>query len=227
MTPDLLQPVAPGVWVVQAPQSFLGVRVGTRMTVVRLSGGGVLLHSPVPIDAQLKSSIDTVGPVRHIVAPNSYHHLYAGAAARLWPQAVLHGPAPLQRKRSDLAFGAELSESLHPELAADFDAITIRGCLLGETVLYHRATRTLVTADLVENFHACDHAPSRWWFRLGGVFGRAGWHRLFRAVYRDRRAARADVDRILALPFERVIIAHGELLTERAREQVREGLRWL
>jgi hypothetical protein len=46
-------------------------------------------------------------------------------------------------------------------------------------------------------------------------------------VYRDRKRARACVDRLLAWPFEQVVLAHGEPLTDNAHAQVRAGLAWL
>lgn len=222
-----LQPVTEGIWCVSSHQTFFGIHVGTRMSVLRLRDGSLLLHSPVPIIPALRAEIDALGPVRHIVCPNPYHHLYAGEAVAAWPQALLHGPASLQRKRRDLRFGATLTETPHPDWAGELQLIHIDGCLLDETVFYHPATRTLIASDLVENFHHADHAPTRWYLKFGGIFGKPGWHRLMRVVYRDRKAARASIERILALPFERVVLAHGELLTQRAREQVREGLAWL
>lgn len=222
-----LEAIADGLWCATSPQTFLGFHVGTRMTVVRLGNGSLLLHSPVAIAPLLRAEIDALGPVRHIVCPNLFHHLYAGEAVAAWPQALLHGPAGLHRKRKDLSFGATLAETPHPDWQGDLQLVTIEGCLLGETVLYHPATRTLITSDLVENFSQADHLPTRWYLKLGGILGHVGWHRLFRLVYRDRKAARASLERILQLPFERVVLAHGEILERDARQQVRQGMSWL
>ena len=130
-----LQPFADDIWCVRAPLSFFSVHVGTQMTIVRLNGGSLLLHSPIPIDAALKREIDALGPVRHIVCPNLFHHLYGGDAKALWPDALLHGPAALHAKRRDLRFDGLFSEQLHPDWQADLAAITIEGSALGETVL--------------------------------------------------------------------------------------------
>lgn len=222
-----LQPFADDIWCVRAPLSFFGVHVGTQMTVVRLSDGGLLLHSPIPIDAALKREIDALGPVRHIVCPNLFHHLYGGDAKSLWPDALLHGPAALHAKRRDLRFDGLFSEQLHPDWQADLTAITIEGSALGETVLFHPRSRTLITVDLVENFQSSDHAPTRWYLKLGGVHRQIGWHRLLRFVYRDRAKARACVERILALPIDKVTVAHGDNIPADGRNRLREGLRWL
>jgi hypothetical protein len=222
-----LPPFAQNIWTALAPHSFIGLHMGTRMTVVRLSSGELLLHSPIPLNGELRAAIDALGPVAHIVCPNLFHHMYAADAVAAYPQAMLHGPAALQRKRKDLRFGAVLTNQPHPDWYGDLELLTIEGCMLGETIFYHRASRTLIACDLVENFHQSPHWLTRNYLRLGGILGRAGWHPLLRIVYRDRRRARACVDRVLAWPFERVALAHGELLTENAHAAVREGLAWL
>ncbi len=221
------QPIVDNIWTVRAAQSFVGLHVGTQMSIVKLSGGGLLLHSPVAITPELKRAIDALGPVRHIVCPNLFHHLHAGSALAAWPMARLHGPEALQRKRKDLRFDAVFDETPHPDWADDLQAITIAGSLLGETVLYHPASKTLITVDLVENFAHHDHAITRWYLKLGGIYGRVGWHPLLRMTYLNRRKARASMQRILALPFERVLVAHGDNIEHDARETIRNGLRWL
>lgn len=223
----LLRALAENLWTVRAEQHFLGLHVGTQMTVVRLSAGTLLLHSPIAISPALKAEIDALGPVRHIVCPNLFHHLHAGGARALWPGALLHGPAKLQAKRSDLRFDGLLSDTPHPDWAQDLVPVTIEGSLLGETMFYHPRSKSLITADLLENFHHCDHAPTRWYLQLGGIYGRAGWHPLLRLTYVNRRKARASMARLLALPFERVLVAHGEDVTQDPQRVVREGLAWL
>lgn len=224
---DDLQEFVEGIWIVSAPHSFLGLHVGTRMTVIRLPSGKLVLHSPVPTSIATRAAIAELGPVAHIVCPNLFHHMYAEEAVAAFPAALLHGPADLWRKRRDLPFGAELSETPHPDWKGVLLPLTIQGCLLRETVFFHPATRTLITSDLVENFHQAPHWLTRQYLRLGGLLGQVGWHPMLRVVYRDRAAARASVDRLLEWPFERVVIAHGEPLLHDARALVREGMAWL
>ncbi len=59
-----------GLWVAAAPTTFLGLHLGTRMTVVRLSGGGLLLHSVVPMTGPLRNEVEALGTVQHIVLPD-------------------------------------------------------------------------------------------------------------------------------------------------------------
>jgi hypothetical protein len=222
-----LRAVAPNVWVAEIPHRFVGLHIGTRMTVVRLSNGTLLLHSPIAMTPALVSAIRALGEVSHIVCPNLFHHVYAGEAVRAFPGAALHGPAQLHRKRRDLAFASALSESPHPDWATDLEAITIEGSLLRETVFFHRASRTLISADLVENFAHMEHGFTRFYLKAGGVLGRPGWHPLLRPLYYRRKAARAAIERILALPIETAIVSHGDVLTRDPVGSLRAGLAWL
>ncbi len=222
-----LQAVAPNLWVVDTPHHFFGLHIGSRMTVVRLRGGKVVLHSPVPLTAALCDQIRAIGPVHHILCPNRFHHMYAAAAVEVFPEAMLHGPAALQRKRRELKFDAVLSETPHPDWQGELLPLTIEGSVLNETLFYHPDSRTLISCDLVENFRRCSHAPTRWYLRLGGIFGTVGWHPLLRLAYFNRRRARASIDRLLAWPFERLILSHGDIIYNDAHAAVRSGMAWL
>lgn len=222
-----LQRIADNLWVAFAPHNFMGLHVGTRMTVVKLHTGGVLLYSPIPVDAALHAAIDAIGPVTHIVCPNVFHHMYAGDAKAMYPAALLHGPTALRKKRPDLHLDAELTDTPHLDWVGDLQPFSIRGSLMHETVFYHPSSKTLITSDLVENFKTADHAPTRFWLWLGGILGKVSWHRVLRVVYWNRRAARQSIDAVLALPFERVIIAHGDLIETDAQATLREGMSWL
>lgn len=222
-----LQPLVPNVWVAGAPMSFLGWHLGTRMAVVRLQDGTVLIHSPVPLDAALKQEIDAIGPVTHIVAPSLYHHTFAGLAVAAYPNAKLHGAPGLEKKRSDLNFHAQLGDVADPAWKDDLDVVPLQGCALGETVFFHKPSRTVISADLIENFKTSDH----WWTRLylkgSGIHGTIGLSRMLRPMFRDRKKARRSIDRILEWDADRVSLAHGDPILENGREEIRQTYAWL
>ena len=186
-----------------------------------------IFHSPVPIDNSLRAELDRLGSVEHIVCPNRFHHLHAVAAQKMFPVATLSAAAGLEKKRPDLRIDRVLDETPAPGWGDAFELVTIRGCVLGETVLYHRPSRTLITADLVEYFEHHDEWWTRAYLRAAGVYGHVAWNRFLRFMYRDRQAARGGIDRILAWDFERVTIAHGKVIERDAREQVRASFTWL
>jgi hypothetical protein len=222
-----LEHLAENIWTVSSNHSFLALHVGTRMTVVRLANGGLWLHSPVAMSVALRAELDALGPVAHVVCPNLYHHVYAGDTLAAYPQAMLHGPHALRRKRKDLRFDADLSDTPHADWMGELAPLSIRGCLLQETVFFHSPSRTLITSDLVENFTSSPHWLTRMYLKMCGLEGKITWGGPYRLLYRDRKVARACIDRLLHWPFERVVIAHGDLILRNAHDSIERGMAWL
>lgn len=223
----MLVPVDDNLWVVSAPLRFLGVHVGTRMTVVRLSNGRLWLHSPVPLDQATQAEIAALGEVGHIVAPNLYHHLYVGDAAGLFPGATVHAAAGLSKKRKDLHIDQVLGAEPPAAWREDLDQLHIEGTLLDEVVFFHRATRTLISSDLAENFASSDHWLTRLYMKVQGLEHRFRVAPLLRVCYRDKQKARRCIDRMLAWDIERVILAHGRILETGGRDELRTAFTWL
>ena len=223
-----LRALAPDLWVVERPQRFYGLEVGTRMTVIRLADGSLLLHSPVALDASLCAELDAVGRVRFVVAPNRVHHLYAGRVADRYPDARLWVAPGLERKRPDLTFVAVLGDDAPIAWRGQVEQVFFRGRPYeNEVVFFHRASRTLVLCDLAFNFGPRAAAPTRWLMRLLRSYGRFGPSTLDPWLIRDRTAARTSLERILAWDFDRVVVAHGDVLEHGGRDALRHGYRWL
>jgi hypothetical protein len=227
MVCPMLNELAEGVWVAWAPQSFYGLKFGARMTVVRLGDGTLFLHSPVAIDDALKSEIDRRGDVAHIVAPNLFHHVHAGTAVARYPGAKLHIARGLAKKRPDLASGSVLSTAQDPSWRGEIEAIPIDGTMLNETVFVHHPTGTLICSDLIENFATSDDWLTRNYLKLSGIYGKPGFSRALRMAFRDKKAARRSIDSILARPFDRISLAHGDTIAQGGKEALRASYDWL
>jgi uncharacterized protein DUF4336 len=226
--PTPLRQLAENLWVAERPQTFYGLPVGTRMTVVRLAGDRLLLHSPVALDPGLRAELDALGRVAFAVAPNRVHHLHAGEVATAYPGARLWVAPGLERKRPDLRFEAVLGDDAPAEWRDEVAQVFFRGRPYeNEVVFFHRASRTLVICDLAFNFGPRSPAPTRLLMKLLRSYGRLGPSTLDPLLIRDRRAARESLDRILAWDFDRIIVAHGEVLESGGREILRRGYSWL
>ena len=220
----MLRELAPDLWVVERPQRFFGLEVGARMTVMRLAGGSLLLHSPVSLDATLRREIDSLGAVRFLVAPNRFHHLYSGEVARAYPEARLWVAAGVERKRPDLEIAGLLEDEAPAEWRNEVDQLYFRGRPFeNEVVFLHRASRTLVLCDLAFNFGPGAPLVTRLVMRLLGGYGGFRSTRLDSLLIRDRHAARQSLERILAWDFDRVVIAHGEVLESGGPGALRAG----
>src|SRR5436309_6649868 len=91
--------IADGLWALERRVVVvLGLTLPCRSTLIRLKSGGLLVHSPPPLDDIARAALDTLGPVTAIVAPNSFHHTYVPHHARAFPRAqVFLAPGLAQR----------------------------------------------------------------------------------------------------------------------------------
>ena len=208
-----LEPLADDVFVASRPLRIAVGDIGARMTVLRLPDGGLMLHSPVPLEAALERALRELGPVRWVVGPSKGHHLFLGEYVKAFPDAALCGAPGLAEKRPDLPFRHVLGGAPPPGWPACVKLQLVEGSpLMNEVALLHAPSRTLVLSDLVFNVRpgASNRAPLFHW--LVGATGRFGPHRLIRLFIRDRAAARRSLDRILAWDFDRVVMSHGEVV---------------
>ncbi len=226
-----LRAVVPGrIWVAPFPVQYAGMHFLTRMTLVRLQDGRLWLHSPIPIDEALEAEIRSLGEVAYIVAPGTFHHLWVSRAMRVWPDARTFACPGLASKRPDLVFDAVLADRAEPEWEADFDQARFRGNnVIREVIFLHRPSGTLIVVDLLENFQ--DDTPGvdcwlRWSFKLFGLWGRAVPAPEYLMFTWDKRSSEQVVQRVLSWDFQRVILAHGELLEgPGVKDVVREAWR--
>jgi hypothetical protein len=217
------------LFVVEGPiVSFYGAPYPTRMCVAKLEDGGLWIHSPIAVNAQLKQEVDSWGRVACIVSPNKIHHLAMGEWASAYPDAEMWASPGLAAKRRDLRFRNELGDEAPARWAREIDQLIFRGSsVMDEVVFFHRQSRVLIVADLIENFPP-DAIP--WWMKpiahMAGIVAPNGQAPIdFRLSFRDKEAARDCLRRILAWEPAHVIMAHGTPLEGIAA--LRHAFRWL
>jgi hypothetical protein len=215
-----------GAWAVQHHRSTSYLHVRIRMSVVRLSTGGLLLYSPVPIDDALAADLARIGPVEHVVAPNRWHHQHAAAAKQRYPAATLWAAPGLREKRKDVAFDADLSEAA--TFGPDVDVVFAGGMpTVNEHVLFHRPSRAMLCCDFLMNIRAEANAPTRWFYRAYGIYGGPAQSKGWRHWTKDRAAARAAVERVRAWDVAKIAMGHGDVVEEDARGTLARVTAWL
>jgi hypothetical protein len=222
----MLTKISDAIWTTERSQRFWGLETGTRMNVVRLSSGGLFIHCPVALDAELRRQIDALGEVVAVAASSLYHHLYAGDWMRAYPGALACGCPGLARKRPDLPFGLELGDEAHPLWKADLDQIYFSARFEREVVFYHQQERTLICADALLNLSAHPSRATRLAAKLMGNTA-PGKGYLERIAVRDWALGRKQVDRILEWDVGRILLAHGAIVERDGREVIREAYAWL
>jgi hypothetical protein len=215
--------LAPGLWEVEQARAAGAVRQRFRMTIVRLASGGLWLYSPVEIDDGLAAALAPLGQVAHIVAPNRYHHLFAGGAKRRYPAAALWGVPGLPEKRRDLAFDRVLAAGA-PWRGELEDLVLTSVPRFNEAIFFHRASRTLICADLIFNVRSDESFGARLVYRILGVYGRPAQSWFFRKSIR-RAAAGPQLETLLAWDIERICMSHGDVLEGNAYGALSDLLR--
>ena len=137
-----MQQLDSDLWIVDSRQGFVGLEIGTRMTVVRLPDSALLLHSPVPVSDGLKRQLEELGRVTYLVAPNCFHHLYAGDWLQAFPEASLYAAPGLERKRPDLKITGVLGDTPEPGWNGVLDQVLVNGLPLVNEVAFYHATRS-------------------------------------------------------------------------------------
>lgn len=225
----MLEGIAEGVWCAGTDKKLgPGITFPLRMTIVRLADG-LWLHAPIRIDDELAREIEALGQVRSIVAPNGFHHLFAGHARQRWPDAKLFASAAIRRKRRDLADAKWLEPGDATRWVPDLDACRIDGMpKLEEWVFFHRPSRTLISTDFVFNILEPRGLLTPLVLRMVGANRKLAQSRVFGRLVAEREAATASIRRIFAWDFDRLLPAHGAIVDSDARARLREVLaHWL
>ncbi|WP_010141825.1 DUF4336 domain-containing protein [Oceanicola sp. S124] len=209
------KPFGPEIWIVDGPHiRFYGMPFSTRMTLVRLPSGRLWIHSPIRPAPGLFETVEALGPVAHLVAPNAIHYASLPDWQRRFPEARTW-VAPGVRARAasrkleigpaeELARQADWEDVLHGHLVTGSK-------VLQEMVFFHAPSRCLVLTDFIENF---DPAKLPW--LMGKLVKLAGISRPdgrmppdMRATF-DKAALRDHVETLLSWQPETAIMAHGE-----------------
>lgn len=227
----MLKPFGRELWIVDGPDvAIAGFHYPTRMAVIRLADGRLFIWSPIRLTETLRAQVDALGPVQHIVAPNSLHHLFLPEWASAYPAAKVYAPPGLRQKRKDIAFDADIGHQPIPDWAGQIDHVLMQGNLITtEVVFFHEPSGTVLFTDLLQQFPASSF--SGWRALVAKLDLMTGPEpavpRKFRVAFTNRRAARDSLAQIFVWPAEKVLMAHGTPVTTDARAFLRRAFAWL
>jgi hypothetical protein len=228
---DHFERVADNLWEATTPLKVApGFHLPTRMLVVEVAPGELLLYSPLELTDEQVASLQSAGSVRWILAPNDYHHMYVAKAARRFPEAQVWGSPRAVSKHSDVSWTGVLTES-RPDLPESVVPLNVEGMsVVNETVLWMPDSRALLTTDLVLNVHAADRKP---WLTKAvlGFFldygDRPTQGKEYRWFFvRDRDAYRESMHDLVSRDVELLSMAHGELVHTGGAAALKTAVDW-
>lgn len=233
-----LKPVAENVWIADGPIIRFGMPwpkmpFPTRMTMIRLAGSDLFLHSPTPLTPELGREVEKLGTPRWIVGPNRIHYWWIPDWKAAFPGAQVY-LAPRIREQAGERIDFDCRE-LDGEGGYPWDrevsTLPVSGSYMTEVEFFHRASRTLILTDLIENFEPekLNSFLMRWLTRLGGVQHPDGqMPRDLRLTFaRHKPELRAAVEKMISWDPERIMIAHGRWYESNGAAELRRAFRWL
>lgn len=181
-----------------------------------------ILISPVVTPAET-AALAAAGVA--IAAPSLLHHLTLAEAIRRYRPREVWGPAGFDRKRPELGsvriFGRD-----HWPYQEHVEYVVLDGApLRNEVVFFDKHSRTIYTADLVFNMHETSGLLTPLMLRAMGVYDRVAMTRLWRVWIKDRSAFDAALRRVLAWDFDRLVMAHGDIVQTGGRAALIDAAR--
>ncbi len=218
-------PLGKELWSIDRRLRLFGSVVPCRSVVVRLSTGEVIVIGAPALPSRCAPEIARLGSVSAVVAPNSFHYLYAAETLRELPGARLVLAPGLRARVSTLPPGLDLERGATPPWSEELATVVfgpVRG--VSEIVFFHAPSRTVVFTDLAASRTPNLRAVDAWIHRAYGMPSELGPSRNARMILRaDPDESRRALQRVLEWPFEAIVVAHGEAIVDDARERFRAG----
>lgn len=211
------------IWLREYPIKYAGTRFNSRMSLVRLKNGNLFIHSPCRIDDHLKEQINALGKVEYIVAPGYYHYFYVVSAQQAFPEAETLICPGIERKMPFMKFDWFLGDRADDRLVDDFEQVLLRGNkYIWEVAFFHKPTQTLLLVDLIENFtdktHGVSWSLKLWWKLVFHMWQNPKPAPEYQFGWQNKDAARDSLTKILQWDFNTIILSHGDVIEQNAKE---------
>lgn len=211
-----MRELGPGIWLHESP----GVPAVDSRAIVRLSSGGLWIHSPPMLTPDLKDELAALGTVEAIVAPNNTHSQFIEAWRDAYPDSRCYVARGIPVKRPALERFELIEDVAVKRWPDDFDIAVMHGVpLFDECVFLHRPSRTLIVTDLIQHYPPHTSLLGKFFF---GPIGYKGLCQappiLFDFIVHDRQALMNFLDVISQWQFDRIVVTHGTCVEQNAKE---------
>ncbi len=232
----MINKVGNNIWYARQKISFMGIKMFTQMTVIKLKDNSLWLHSPIELTPELKMELDTLGTVSYLIAPNSMHHIFIESYLREYPNAKVFAPKLIQRKNKNLKIEKIFSndnELNFPWLnGGEIEQLFVEGLpLLSETVFFHKESKTLILTDLLQNIHYVENFWNKAYFIFTGIYKKIQVSKVISRLIKDKQQIKASFEKILAWDFQRIHVCHDTNIetqsSDSAKKILKEAYNWL
>jgi glyoxylase-like metal-dependent hydrolase (beta-lactamase superfamily II) len=200
----------------------------------------------------VKKTVSSLGSLKYIVALDIEHHIFLTPWSKAYPEAKLIAMEGLPEKREKNPETAGLTFStiytakqqrdlkVSDEFDAEFEVEYMPSHANKEVVVFHKPSKTLITADLFFNLPATEQysktgIPANTGFLtriFAGIMntkGDATWQKRFlwyAGSKADRAGFAASIARIDKWDFERIIPCHGDVIETDGKAIFEKVMEW-
>jgi hypothetical protein len=228
---QLTEYVKDQIWILEYPVRYAGIDLFGRMTVIKMGDGDLLIHDPCAMTDKVKQQLDSIGTVRYIVVPGSYHHLFVPEFQRMYPDAETFICPGLERKRPDIEFDWILGNRPDPRWNGVLEQVVVQGTrYMWEVAFFHKPSHSLILVDLLENIgddyrHTASLYLRFWWKVVFRMWNNPKAAPEYQMGWGQKAIVKKSLETILGWDAERVILAHGELVESNVSDVLRAAWR--
>jgi Domain of unknown function (DUF4336) len=213
MEPNSLEKIDKGLWCLSSHFMIWGCRGSLRMTLVETTQG-LLLYSPVSLAPAHIEQIRRLGDVAAIIAPNLFHQFYLRACIEAFPAAQVFVPNGLEEKIGPIPGATVMARGFDLGFGDELETYVFAEHKIRETVLFHKPTGTLITADLLYNYQPEHYRAEKLFFRMIGCYGEPTVAFYHRYAIKNKSAVQPLVETVRRWHVRRIIMCHGRIVED-------------
>jgi hypothetical protein len=216
--------IAPGVALMRYPLRAFGIDFRRCVTLLRLADGRVVIHSSAPFTAEDVEATRHFGVPSWLIEATLMHDTFARTVSAVFPDLPYLAPDGFAK------LSGVSTRPLYPppsDWAGEIEVLKVEGLRkINEHALFHRASQTLVLADLLFHFPADSHGWPRFFARHIMRLPRlSGISAFFRLLIRDREAFALSMKKMANWDFGQIVVGHGEPIQNDAKRIFAQALR--
>lgn len=201
-------------------------KLGRRMTVVRLKNGDVFIHNAIRLKPEDLSWLKSLGAVKYVVAPNTFHCSDAGWMTEKLSEAQLYVPQKKIEHFRKMGFSPlDVAVDFPTQFLNELSAVPMQGTKMDEVAFIHHSSRTLIFCDLAFNMGDVFSGIEKLimdWNKVGRRFGPSRFTKIF--FTKNSNQLVDSYKKILTFDFDRVIVNHGDILEKNGKTLLKSGV---
>ena len=143
-----------------------------------------------------------------------------------FPRPSILGMPGVEKYQKRVTFQNAIRSELWKENTDTIEAHAVRGFPANEIVLLHKPSQTLIITDIA--FNICNQRGwSKCFFSLSGAHNRFTPTRYAKMAIKDKAAFKKSIDHIAAWDFERIIMAHGDIIEKKGKDLFKQAFAFL